>query len=629
MCGIAGFVGRGSAEDLEAMTGALAHRGPDGAGTWADTDARVFLGHRRLSIVDIAGGGQPMWDASGTIGVTYNGEIYNHLELRRSLEAAGHRFRTSHSDTEVLIHGYREWGEDLPSRLNGMFAFAIYDRTRRRLFLARDRFGEKPLYVFREPRRFAFASELSALVRHAGIPAAIEPRAVQKLFAWGFIPSPVTIYKNCRKIRPGSALTYEIDSDELRESRYWRFALEPDESLTDRDAPRLAEELRALFAQSVRRRLMSDVPLGLFLSGGVDSAAVLAAATKSVPAQQISTFTIGFSEPSYDEAPYARAIARHFGVQHHEEILNLDEARQLLPQVLRRLDEPIGDPSIIPTFMLSRFARRSVKVALSGDGGDELFAGYDPFQALTPARVYERLVPKGLHRGFQRLVDLLPHSNRNMSLDFKLRRTLAGLSWPRPYWNPVWLAPADPATITDICEQPLAADDLYEEALSAWSASTGDLLNKTLEFYTNFYLADNILTKVDRASMMVSLESRAVFLDSELAEFCRRLPGRFKYRRGARKWLLKRALTDWLPAETLARRKKGFGIPLADWLRRWPRPTSAEMARLEPYHIKREAFDLRWSGHAGGRSDERLLLFSLLSLLYHAEGMSPCSHLAQ
>src|SRR6202048_1698768 len=454
MCGIAGFVGFGGRANLEAMTAALAHRGPDGSGTWISPERPVFLGHRRLSILDIEGGAQPMWDAAGDIGVVFNGEIYNHRELRHILEAAGHRFRSSHSDTEVLVHGWREWGEGLPVRLNGMFAFAIYDRARRHLFMARDRFGEKPLFVYRQPGRIAFASELSALLRHSGIAAEIDPRALQKFFAWGFVPSPHALYRHCRQVPAGSSLLYALDDDSLSESRYWKFRLDPDRSLTDKDVPRLAEELRALFAQSVERRLMSDVPLGLFLSGGIDSGAVLAATTRVLPAGQVHAFTIGFTEPSFDESEHAQRLAAHFGVRHHLEMLELEDARELLPEGLGRLDQPLGDPSILPTYLLSRFTRRHVTVALSGDGGDELFAGYDTFDALTPAKIYASLMPRGLYRGLRRLVDLLPISTRNMSVDFKLRRALTGLSRPQAYWNPVWLSPADPQTIWEIFDEP-------------------------------------------------------------------------------------------------------------------------------------------------------------------------------
>jgi asparagine synthase (glutamine-hydrolysing) len=620
MCGIAGFIGFGGKPDLEAMTAALAHRGPDGSGTWVSADAPVFLGHRRLSILDIEGGGQPMWDAAGQIGVVCNGEIYNHGELRRALEAKGHRFQSSHSDTEVLVHGWREWGEELPVRLNGMFGFAIYDRLRRSLFLARDRFGEKPLFVYRQPGRIAFASELSALLRHSGIAAEIEPRALQKFFAWGFVPSPNALYRHCRQVPGGTSLVYRLDDDSLSDRRYWKFRIEPDRSLTDRDVPRLAEELRSLFMQAVERRLMSDVPLGLFLSGGIDSGAVLAATTRALPAEQVSAFTVGFDEPSFDESPHAARLASHFGVQHKLEMLVLENARDLLPNVLSRLDQPLGDASILPTYLLSRFTRRHVTVSLSGDGGDELFAGYDTFAALTPAKIYARLMPRGLHKGLRRLAELLPISKANMSFDFKLRRTLTGLSWPQHHWNPVWLSPADPYAIREIFDEPLSADDLYAEALEVWGEGRGDLLDRTLEFYTNFYLMDGVLTKMDRATMMVSLESRAVFLDNDLVEFCRRLPGCFKLRNGERKWLFKRAMREWLPAETLNRRKKGFGIPLAKWLRQCSPPAAGGL--VNGVRLRHTVFDERWRNHATGRTDERLILFAWLAVTHHRQSHS-------
>jgi asparagine synthase (glutamine-hydrolysing) len=619
MCGIAGFVGHGDRSDLTAMTTALTHRGPDDDGYYLDPGAPVFLGFRRLAIIDIGGGAQPMWNEDGQIGVVFNGEIYNHLELRAELRRRGHTFRSDHSDTEVLVHGYEEWGEELPLRLNGMFAFAVYDRKCARLFLARDRFGEKPLYVFHRPGLFAFASELSAFVVHRHIPCSIEPRAVQKLFAWGFVPAPNAIFQGCRKPSGGTALVYDIARDEVRERRYWRFTLEPNASLTDKTAPALAEELRALLMQAVKRRLMSDVPLGIFLSGGVDSGAILAAGCRVLPPGQISAFTVGFTEPSYDEAPHARSLAAELGVQHFEDILDLEAARGLLPEVLRRLDEPLGDASILPTYLLSRFARRHVTVALSGDGGDELFAGYDPFKALTPGLIYARLVPQSLHRGVRKLAQLLPRSPRNMSLDFRLRRSLTGLSWPREFWNPVWLSPADPQTIAEICDEPLRAEELYAEALDVWDASDGSLVDKTLEFYTNFYLPDDILTKADRATMMVSLESRAALLDNDLVEFCRRLPSRFKYRRGQRKWLLKEALKPWLPERTLSRPKKGFGIPIVKWLPEFMGSVTAERPDLGTHGLSRQALERRWDRHRSGRTDDRLLLFAWLAVVYHAK----------
>lgn len=610
MCGISGFAGAGDRDILTAMSEPLAHRGPDGEGYFIDAEARVYFGHRRLAVVDIDGGAQPMSNETGSVVVVFNGEIYNHGDLRRQLIERGHRFRSDHSDTEVLVHGYEEWGEELPARLNGMFAFAIYDRRRRRLFLARDRFGEKPLYYALNPGGFAFASELHALRRHPAFRHPLGQKSLQKYFAYGFLPAPNTLFENTFKLAAGSHLRYEVGTAGLSIERYWAFRIEPDHRLTDGDDDRLAEELRHLLEQAVRRRLMADVPLGVFLSGGIDSSSIAAIAARHVAAGQLATFTIGFKEPSFDESAPARRVAAWCQTRHHEEILDLDKAQSLIPHVLARLDEPLGDASILPTYLLSRFTRRHVTVALSGDGGDELFAGYDPFQALAFADVYRKLVPGGLHRLMRALAARLPLSRRNMSFDFKIRRALTGLSYPQAMWNPAWLGPVEPSAMGEFFSAPLPAEELYEEAIALWNgAGDHDLIDRTLEFYTNFYLQDDILTKVDRASMAVSLESRAVFLDNDLVDFCRRLPNRFKYRNGNRKYLLKRAMAGLLPADIIGRRKKGFGIPLSAWLREMPAPEIAEIAGMRPAAIEK-----CWREHRAGQADHRLVLWSWLSL---------------
>ena len=617
MCGIAGFVGLGDLDDLGAMTAALAHRGPDGEGAYRDPEQRVFLGHRRLAIVDIADGAQPMWDAAGEIGVVYNGEIYNHTELRRRLERLGHVFRTDHSDTEVLIHGYREWGHELPGMLNGMFAFCLYDRRRRELFLARDRFGEKPLYFARQAGVFLFASELTAIAKHRAFASRLAMLSVQKFFAYGFIPAPLAILEDCHKLAGGSYLVFDLATQALKVQDYWRFRIEPEDSWLDRREDDLAEELRALLLEAVRRRLGADAPLGFFLSGGVDSSAVLAAAGRFLPPDRLKAFTLGFSEPSFDESGPARRVAQALGAAQAIEVLDLDGARASALDVLSRLDEPSGDASVLPTALLARFTRRQVKVALSGDGADELFAGYDPFSALAPARLYRAFVPRPLHALLREAARRLPVSERNMSLDFKLRRTLSGLSHAPPLWNPVWLAPADPEFMREVFNAPLTPEALYSEALSLWEAAgTPSLVDRTLEFYTNLYLPDGILNKVDRATMMASLESRAVFLDNDLVEFCRRLPHRFKLRGGRRKHLLKRALEGLLPPEVARRPKKGFGVPTAKWLRTLPpTPPLAPVAGVRMAEVAQA-----WSDHRSGAADHRLFLWSWLSLQSFGSG---------
>jgi asparagine synthase (glutamine-hydrolysing) len=617
MCAIVGFAGPGDRQDLSAMLEAVAHRGPDGEGQFHEPDQRLFLGHRRLAIIDLADGEQPMWDADRSVCVVFNGEIYNHRELRVELEAKGHRFLTDHSDTEVLIHGYREWGTDLPSRLNGMFAFCIYDAGRRLLFLARDRFGEKPLYFARQGKLFAFASELTAIARHSEFEARLDQRSLQKFFAYGFIPAPNALLQNTSKLPGGHAMQFDLESGALRIWKYWGFKLEPDEACLHRREDDLVEELREHLFRAVERRLVADVPLGFFLSGGIDSSAIVAAAKQFMPAHDIRTFTLGFSEPSFDESGHARSVAAALGVQQDIEWLDLDRAREDIPRLLSRLDEPSCDASVLPTHLLSQFTRRHVKVSLSGDGGDELFAGYDPFSALAPAALYEACIPKPLHGLIQSLAQNLPVSTRNISLDFKIKRTLAGLDYPRSMWNPVWMSAADPKLLKNLFEDALPAEDLYSEAIDVWEAGKGQsLVDQSLDFYTNFYLQDGILNKVDRATMMASLESRAPFLDNDLVAFCQRLPHQLKFKNGCKKYLLKRAMSGLLPSEIIDRPKKGFGLPSGQWLKSYPATPPLETIS----GVRMQAVGDIWQAHRQGRADHRIFLWGWLSLQSVAYG---------
>ena len=613
MCGIAGFVGAGDRAIAVQMGGALAHRGPDGEGFHSDETLGVHLAHRRLAIIDVAGGHQPMWNEDDTVCVVFNGEIYNHVELRRELKACGHVFRSDHSDTEVLVHGYEEWGADLVVRLNGMFSFCILDSARKRLFLARDRFGEKPLFYVAKRGLFAFASEVTALLLHPGVDRRHDRRALKKFFAYGLIPAPLSLYSDVHKLPAGWMLTYEIASDTVKAEEYWRFRIEPAPAVTAPDEHGWEEELRTLLGKAVKRRLVSDVPLGIFLSGGIDSSAVLAFARQAIAGSKAKTFSIGFHEPSYDESVYARRVAEVFGSDHREEILSIDAARDLIHHVLGRIDEPIIDSSILPTYLLCRHAREHVTVALGGDGGDELFAGYDPFKALGPASLYHRLVPAGVHRMLRALASGLPMSHANMSFDFKVKRALRGLSFEPRLWNPVWLGALEPKEIEELFREPVNVEDLYEEAIAVWENSSAEsLVDRTLEFFTRIYLPDDILTKVDRASMMVSLEVRAPFLDNDLVDFTRRLPHWAKYRNGQRKVILKKALRGVLPDDIIDRRKKGFGIPLVTWLRDWKAPPDESLDNVDRSWVRQ-----RWNEHSSGRGDYRHFLWACLALGIH------------
>lgn len=609
MCGIVGFVGGGDEGVLARMMSALQHRGPDAQGRWCDAESAVYLGHLRLSIVDLSGGAQPMWTADGEIGVTFNGEIYNHLELRAELTARGCRFETDHSDTEVLLHAYREWGDSFVERLNGMWAFAILDRKRRRIFASRDRFGKKPFYYFHEGGVFGFASELPALLAHPAAPRSLSALSLQKYFAYCYIPAPRSIIERVWKLPGGHSLVYDLQSRELTVSKWWEFILEPDPELENADAKRvalLAEELRETLARSVERRLMSDVPLGIFLSGGIDSSAIAALAARKVSAANLHTFSIGFDEPSFDESAFARQMAEHLGTDHHTETCGISAAADLARELVARLDEPSGDSSLLPTYLLSRFTRRSVTVALGGDGGDELFAGYDPFRALSAAERYSRLVPKPVHQAVRQMAGLLPVSHSNLSLDFKVKRTLAGLEYPPHLWNAVWMGAVEPREFGEIFTEPARLEEIYSESIEVWDrCRQTNIVDRSLQWWTNLYLQDGILAKVDRASMLCSLEARSPFLDLEMANLARRIPWQLKFHRGETKWILKEALRPLLPAAIVSRKKKGFGMPVGRWLREGKFTLGEMPAPVRPGFVERKAEE-----HLAGRMDHRLFLWS-------------------
>lgn len=608
MCGISGFIGRGTTHDLERMTDALAHRGPDAAGYWSDPARGVHLGHRRLSILDLTGGRQPMLDAEGDHVIVFNGEIYNFAELRAELAAKGHRFLTDHSDTEVLLRGYREWGAALPARLNGMWAFVIYERATGRIFASRDRFGKKPFYYTVQQGTFVFASELTALRKHPAVRADVCPKARKKYFGYGYVPAPLTMLAGVYKLPGGHSLTLDAGSLSPQIERYWEFVLEPFEHIPRDPVAEWGEQIRTLLDQSVKRRLVADVPAGVFLSGGIDSSAVTALAARHVPAGRLKTFCIGFEEPSFDESAHARRVATLFETDHHCEVLSMDKARELLPAIIGRLDEPMGDSSLLPTYLLSRFTRQHVTVALGGDAGDELFAGYDPFRALRKAELYQQLVPRPVHQAISMLAARLPVSHRNMSLDFKLKRTLRGLAYPPSLWMPVWMSTLSPEEMNELFGEPTDLEEVFSEAIAIWEGcAQRDSVSRTLQFYTRLYLQDDILTKVDRATMMHGLEARAPFLDIDFVNFVRRIPAAWKYRHGQTKYILKKALEPLLPAEILYRKKKGFGVPIGPWFQNGSLPLDA----ATPVPGLSAAFATRaLADHRAGRADQRAFLWN-------------------
>jgi asparagine synthase (glutamine-hydrolysing) len=624
VCGFVGWVSRDDGgvdpQLLRGMNNALRHRGPDDEGYWLH--ANVGLGHRRLSIIDTsAAGRQPLANEDGSVVVAFNGEIYNYLELTRQLAQSGHRFRTR-TDTEVLVHAYEQWGSDFVTRLDGMFAFALHDQRARRMVLAVDPFGKKPLYYSLGSAGLLFGSELKAVEQHPACERELSLGSLARYLASDYVPSPRTIYRNCAKMRGGHTIEFSTQGcpRQLDQACYWSPGYGPGQPLGEEDA---GEELKRLLREAVRKRLMSDVPLGVFLSGGLDSSSLLAVMSEIVPADTIQTFSIGFGEASFDESAYARQVAQHFGTRHHEEMLGPQCVLNAIPQVLGQLDEPFADASILPTYLLCGFARQHITVALGGDGGDELLAGYDPFLAHGVARRLGPLVP-AFRAALTAMSSLVRPSDRNMSLDFKLRYLRQGFApYARREWelqNSLWLAPFVPEAQQELFASPdhaLAWPQLFSETLYHRDRSQArEPLDRVIDSFIKLYLHDDILVKVDRASMMHGLEVRVPFLDRDLAAFLLRLPPRLKMRGLERKYLLKRAMSSALPQGIAQRPKKGFGIPLAEWFRGDLRELLTDTlapARLRRHGIFNQTHVQRLvDEHLQRRRDHRKQLWALL-----------------
>ena len=623
MCGICGiFDAQGAmhAGDplVRQMAATLAHRGPDNDGFYESP--HCALGHRRLRILDLSPlGHQPMSNEDGSLWVSFNGEIYNYLDLRPELVNRGHHFR-SQSDTEVILHLYEDEGEDCLRQLNGMFAIAIWDQRRRRLLLARDRFGKKPLYYYTDGRRLLFGSELKAIVADPSVPRELDPQALADYLSLGYIPCPRTIFRGISKLPPGSWLSVEIDpsgaSVRLRgPERYWKLRYAPDATVTEEDC---VSEIRRITRDATRIRLFSDVPLGAFLSGGLDSSAVVAMMAE-LSSKPVETFSIGFDQASHDETRFAESVARRFGTHHHS-LRCAPDALETLPTLVHHFDEPFADESAIPTYYVSKLARQYVTVALSGDGGDEVFAGYSRYEeAMRRDRATSRL-PGALIRGMFRMVsDIVPSHQRGWGVLHRyslnsLDAYLADLSLFLPRAK---AALADPRGVLAPVESTAATDPVFQRLRRlAAEAGTDDLLTKMQYTDQMLYLPDDILVKVDRASMIVALEARAPLLDYRLAEFMATVPATLRFRNNTKKYLFKRAMEGILPPEILQRSKMGFAVPLVHWFRN----ESADFARdvlLSPTARQRGLFreqevEYILKCHAAGRRDLSLKIWSLL-----------------
>lgn len=609
MCGIAGFVGEGDQQILEKMIESVKYRGPNDRGFLIKND--VGLGHARLSVIDLSSAGhQPMSNQQGTIWLVFNGEIYNFKELREELARTGKYVFKSQTDTEVIIYLYEKFGVSFLEKLNGMFAIALYDFNAKKLLLARDRLGKKPLYWSRSNNTIVFGSELKVLLTHPSIKKDLDLLSLQKYLFYEYVPTPHAIFKDIYKLESGHFLSF--DGRNVKIEKFWdqRFSL----------YPRLpeAEYLRELdnrINEATRIRLMSDVPLGVFLSGGIDSTAIAYYAQKN-SAQKIKTFSIGFDDPSFDESKYADLAARFLGTEHHSIEFGTREFLSALPRISEFMDEPFADGSLLPTYLLARWTREHVTVALGGDGGDELFAGYPTFQAHKMAGIYNYL-PAAVKSFFKNIVSLLPPSYNNISFDFKLKKFLSATEGEICHRNQIWLGSFAPDIQKDILLQK-SVGNIWEDLENCLqNVKDESPANQLLYMYQKQYMRDDILVKVDRASMMNSLEVRAPFLDYTLVDFINSMPYNIKLNGWTTKYIFKKLMADKLPKKIVGRAKKGFGMPIGKWLRSELKELTLDY--LSEALIKEEGlFDHRFvkkllDDHFCGRRDNRKYLWTLLS----------------
>src|SRR4051812_17335295 len=623
MCGIAGFVDRDRADDpvasrneadfglVRRMCDVIRHRGPDDEGI--HLEAGVGLGMRRLSIIDLSTGQQPIHNEDRSIWIVFNGEIYNYRELRVELEAEGHTFYTS-SDTEVIVHAYEQWGEAAFRRLRGMFGIGLWDRPRRTLLLVRDRSGIKPLHYTERNGRLYFGSEIKSLLAAGAVDREIDLEALDHYLSFLYVPRDGSIFRNVRKLPPGHLLRWRDGRAQL--SKYWEVDAREPFNGSDGEA---AAALRGILADAVRSHMISDVPLGAFLSGGVDSSVVVGLMAEA-SAKPVQTFSIGFDEPQFDELEHARIVAQHFGTEHHEFVVRPD-GLSILDRLIEHFDEPFADSSAIPTWYVSEIARRHVTVVLSGDGGDELFGGYDRYLPHPRVAQFDRLPLPGMQAFATLAWPLLPHGTRGKNFLRHVAKDAKGR-----YLDSITLFQPDERTAL-YAEGARAALTGDAERVLARHFSRFDQLphdSRMMRFDFETYLPEDVLTKVDRMSMAHSIESRVPLLDNQVIDFAATLPSHFKIKDGRRKHILKQALQPLLPAGILDRKKQGFGIPIGNWFRGGltglfsdvlEAPRTRQRGYFEPKFVSRLLRE-----HLAGERDHNLRLWQLLVFeLWHRE----------
>ncbi|MDD5729436.1 MAG: asparagine synthase (glutamine-hydrolyzing) [Victivallales bacterium] len=623
MCGIAGIINHsdGQVEKLiHNMTEAIAHRGPDDSGYLIDD--QVALGHCRLAIIDPAHGHQPMFNLDKSIAVVFNGEIYNHNELRAQLEKDGYKFNTR-CDTEVIVQLYAKYGKDGVNKLNGMFAFCIYDRRQGKLLLARDRMGQKPLFYYHRKKQLLFCSELGGLKQHPDLPREYNYQSIHDYLSLQYIPSPSTVYQKVFKLPPAHLMEFDIASGSLKLEAYWRVDFSPDIKKTKLSFSNAQMQLRELLTRSVKRRLMADVPYGVFLSGGLDSSIITGIMMKLCN-HPVKAFTIGFDEPAYDERAYAEIVTdafnynSRFPLEYYVKVVNPQDF-DVLKKLVKHCGEPYSDASMLPMYFLSEFTRQHVTVALSGDGADELFAGYERYLIMRYSK-YSDFLPLSLRRFFFGLPSRMLPNKGERSFVGRLQRALQSIAsvTDQRYINII-------SHFNDILKNTLYGERFADFGFCPTAEIIASIYNNTsavhivekiMETDLYSYLPGDILTKVDIASMACSLEVRSPFMDPEVVKFAASLPLKFKQRRISRKHILKQTFADLLPPEIIKRRKKGFGVPLSSWFRgAWRdrlREHLLEGKLISDSFFRRAAVEQLLTEHVSGKIDHSYPLWSLL-----------------
>jgi len=622
MCGICGKLyfdeeRTVASDELRRMSGALAHRGPDGEGVWAEDN--VGLAHRRLAIIDLRPeAGQPMCNEDGTVWITFNGEIYNFHELRMDLEAHGHMFRTN-SDTEAIVHAYEQYGRECLDRLRGMFAFAIWDARAKTLFLARDRIGKKPLFYFADQERFLFASEIKAILVDPAVAVRPDPKAIDQYLAMGYVPAPLSAFRGVQKLPAAHWL--EIKNGRIEISRYWRLCYSPKRKISFRDA---IAELQSQLAEAVRLRLMSDVPLGAFLSGGVDSSAIVAYMTRTMETP-VRTFSVGFEDEAFDERPFARMVAERYGTKHTELVVKAPVA-DILPRVVWQYEEPFADPSAVPSYAIAQLTRQYVTVVLNGDGGDESFAGYNRYLI---DRLFRRgdVLPHQLRRAIAAALKCLPAASQGRGLLRKLAKLadLIALDPSRRYAR--WFGQFTPDERHGLYTKEFAyatnGSDAEEKFVALFADSDAESdVDADLSTDVNLYLPDDLLVKMDRASMAHSLEARSPLLDHIFMEFVATLPSTMKLSGNRTKHIFKQSLRGVIPDVILDRPKMGFSAPISSWLRNELCEMTGDLllssrAKQRGY-FRADVVERMWAEHISSHLDHSEKLWDLLVLeLWH------------